>query len=134
MGQSPLVTEHIDAGLELARRFNDTYPVRAAFWLKESEDSPWYFHLASDRINDTNFDLAYREVVRLVGQGSRMWLDSSDVKVLGMSHPLAKAVFEITQKYPGILPTRLRNRLPPAGPSIEEAYIYPNPLPVPVAT
>jgi hypothetical protein len=128
MDQGPLVIEQTDAGLELAREFNKWVPLRAAFWLKESEDGQWYFYLASDQINDSNFDVAYGEIHRLLGRGPNLWLDPFQVKVAGTSDRFAKEVIAIQQKYPSKLATRLRNRLL-GGVGIDEVYIYPIPLP-----
>ncbi len=121
----------IDAGAELARRFAAEYkPLRAAFWLKDYEDGQWFLYLASDQIDDSNFDLAYGEVGRLLGRGPHLWLDPFQVKVTGTDTPLVKSVLDIQRKYPGLLPTRLRNaRL--GGEMFEEVYIYPLPIPVP---
>ena len=131
MDQGPLVTEQIDAGAQLANEFDRRTSLQAAFWLKESEDGQWYLYLVSDRINDTNFDLAYGEVHRLLGRGPHLWLDPFQVKVAGVDDPVAKAVIEIQQKYPGRFATRLRNRML-GGVYVDEVYIYPLPLPVPV--
>jgi hypothetical protein len=128
--QGPLVTEQIDAGAKLANEFHKWAPLQAAFWLKESEDGQWYLYLVSDQINDTNFDLAYAEVHRLLGRGPHLWLELFEVKVRGTDDPIAKAVIALQQKYPGPLATRLRNRML-GGVSVEEVYIYPIPVPAP---
>src|SRR5438067_929711 len=110
MDQGPLVIEQIEAGAELARQFDKRTPLQAAFWLKESGDGQWFLYLASDDINDSNFDLAYGEVLRLLGRGPHMWLDPFQVKVTGTDDPVAKEILAILHKYPGKLATRLRNR------------------------
>jgi hypothetical protein len=130
MDQGPLVTEQTDAGAWLIHEFNKYAPVQAAFWLKESEDGQWFLYLVSDRINDSNFDLAYGEVLRIVGKGPNLWLDPFQVKVTGVDDPVAKAVMDMQQKYPGSLATRIRNRQL-GGLSVEEAYIYPLPVSAP---
>jgi hypothetical protein len=126
MDQGPLVTEQINAGAKLASEFDRRTPLQAAFWLKESEVGQWYLYLVSSQINDSNFDLAYGEVHRLV-RGPNPWLDSFQVKVAGVDEPVAKAVIEIQQKYPGSLPARLRNRML-GGLSVDDVYIYPVPV------
>ena len=68
MDQGPLVTAQIDAGAELCGEFDKYEPVKIAFWLKASDEEQRYFYIASERIDDTNFDLAYGEVLRLGGQ------------------------------------------------------------------
>jgi hypothetical protein len=130
MDQGPLVIEQIEAGAKLVDAFHRRTPLQAAFWLKESEDGQWFLHLASDQISDSNFDLAYGEVLRLLGPGPDMWLDPFQVKVTGTDDSVAKAVLAIQQKYPDRLPTRLRNRSL-GGVSVDEVYIYSIPVPVP---
>ena len=132
MDQGPLVTEQSDAGDALIQEFNKYAPVRAAFWLKESEDGQWYLHLVSDRINDSNFDLAYGEVLRIVGKKPNLWLDPFQVKVTGVDDPLAGAVMGIQQAYAGRLATRFRNRQL-GGLSVEEIYIYSSPVATPAS-
>ena len=131
MDQGPLVTEQIDAGAKLASDFERRMSLQAAFWLKESEDGQWYLYLVSDQINDTNFDIAYGEVIRILGRGPHLWLDPFQVKVAAVDDPIARAVIAIQQKYPAPLATRLRNRML-GGVSIEEVYIYPIPVPAPI--
>jgi hypothetical protein len=130
MDQGPLVTEQLDAGQDLIREFNNYAAVRAAFWLKDSEEGEWYLYLASDAINDSNFDLAYSEVIRILGRRPHLWLDPFQVKVTGVANSVTKAVMEIQKKYPGPLATRLRNRQL-GGLSAAEVYIYPIPVPAP---
>jgi hypothetical protein len=130
MDQGALVIEQIDAGAKLANDFNKSTPLQASFWLKEIEDGQWFLYLVSDHINDSNFDVAYGKVLRILGPGPHMWLDPFQIKVTGTDDPVAKAVLAIQQKHPGKLATRLGNRML-GGVSAEEVYIYPNPVPVP---
>jgi hypothetical protein len=131
MDQGPLVTEQIDAGAKLAGKFDANYkPLKAAFWFKESDDGQWFLYLVSDQIDDTNFDLAYGEIDRLLGRGPHLWLDPFQIKVTGVDDPVAKAVLLVQQEYPGKLATRLRNRMI-GGVYIEEAYVYSMPIAVP---
>jgi hypothetical protein len=123
MDQGPVVTEQVDAGAELIREFDKYVPVRSAFWLKESEDRQWYLYLISDRIDDSNFDAAYGEVLRLAQMHPTPWLDPFQVKVAGAKDPIAKAVLDIQSRYPGKLATRLRNRQL-GDVSVDEVYIY----------
>jgi hypothetical protein len=131
MDQGPLVTEQIDAGASLASEFAEQYkPLQAVFWLKESEVGQWYLYLVSDQIDDTNFDMAYGEVIHLLGPGPHLWLDPFQVKVTGIDDPVARAVMDIQQTYPGRLATRLRNRMV-GGLSADDVYIYPLPITAP---
>jgi hypothetical protein len=128
MDKSPLVTEQIDAGEWLIREFAKTIPVQAAFWLRERDSDEWYLYLASDQINDSNFDRAYREVLRIVRPQQSLWIDPFQVKVIGIDDPVAKAALDLMREYPGRLPTRYHGRHF-GGLSVDEVYIYPLPLP-----
>lgn len=129
MDKTVLVSEQIDAGERLTRDFGKTFPVQAAFWLRERESDEWYFYLASDQINDSNFDLAYSEVLRIIPPSQSLWIDPFQVKVVGTDETVAKAALDVMKKYPARIPTRYHGRqLGDLG--VDEIYIYPLPLPV----
>ncbi|HUG90218.1 MAG TPA: hypothetical protein VML55_05265 [Planctomycetaceae bacterium] len=128
MDQDPLVMEEIDAGAELARRFNDYAPLKAAFWLKVAPDQQRYLYIASDAINDTNFDRAYGEVFRILSQMRTPSLDPFRVKVIGGDNPLARAAVDIHNRFPAPLASRLRDT-EFGGVIADDVYLYPSPLP-----
>jgi hypothetical protein len=127
MGQEPLVSEQIEAGASFLREFQKYAPVQAAFWLKESEDGPWYLYVASDRITNENVDAGYGEVVRITGSMRDPWFDPTYVKLIGSDERKAKAAAELQRRYPGRFPLRFHDQAF-GGVSVEEGYIYP-PLP-----
>ena len=126
MDQSPLVKEMVDAGAKFIGEFAKYVPIQAAFWLKASEEEQWYLHLASDQIDDTNFDLAYGEVMRMASRIPDPWLSPFEIKVVSSKNPLAAAVVGFQNKFPGRIPTRYRGR-PLGNISVEEVYMYPQP-------
>jgi len=130
MDQGPLVTEQIEAGARFLREFHKSYPVKAAFWLKDSEEGVWWLYVASDQITDDNFDVAYGEVGRVSDVLRDPWFDLMQVKVIGEDHPLAKAAAEALLAYPGRIPLRLRG-VSFGGVFADEVYIYPSPIPAP---
>jgi len=130
MDQGPLVIQQIDAGARFIHEFAKYTSVQAAFWLKATEDNQWFLYVAGDQINDSNFDMAYGEVLRITAKAPDPWLDPFQVKVIGTDDPLAKAVIEIQKKYPGKIPTRYHGHQL-GGLSVEEVYIYPLPITVP---
>ena len=122
MDQGSLVEKQIEAGLKLALNFHTQYkPLIAAFWLKEDEGQ-WFLYLASDQIDDTNFDLAYGAVIRLLSLEPHPWLDTFEVKVAGIDDPIVRNIVDIQRKYPGAS-RRLRNRMI-GGQSVEGIYVY----------
>jgi hypothetical protein len=128
MDQGPLVMEEIDAGAELAREFDKYEPVKAAFWLKASDEDHRYLYIVSERINDSNFDVAYGEVLRLADRMQSIYLDPFRVKLISADDPLAKAAVDIHKRFPGRMATRFGGKTF-GGTSVDEVYIYPSPLP-----
>src|SRR5262245_60223734 len=108
MDSGPLVDEQIEAGARFLSQFRWYAPIRAAFWLKDSDEGNWNLYVASDQITDKNFDLAYSEVGRITEQLQDPWLSPFQVKVLGADHRLAKAALDVLQHLPRKMPVRLR--------------------------
>jgi hypothetical protein len=131
MDRGPLVIDEIDAGAELAREFDKYEPVKVAFWLKASDEVHRYLYIASERIGDSNSDLAYGEVLRLANKMQSLYLDPFRVKVISAEDPLAKAAVEINKRFPGRMATRFGGESF-GGISVDDVYIYPSPLPASV--
>src|SRR5689334_8177045 len=106
MDQGPLVNEEIDAGAELIRQFDKYEPVKAAFWLKESDDDYRFLYLASERVDGNNIDVAYGEVLRLTSQIHSPYLNPFRVKLINAEDPFAKAAVEIYRRFPSRAATR----------------------------
>ncbi|MDR3632691.1 MAG: hypothetical protein P4L84_02585 [Isosphaeraceae bacterium] len=128
MDQGPLVIEEIDAGERLVRAFDEYEPVKAAFWLKASDEEQRYLYLASDGIDDTNFDVAYGEVLRLANQMRSPYLDPFRVKLISGQDPLAQSAVDINRRFRGPIATRFGGKSF-GGLSVDDVYIYPSPLP-----
>lgn len=132
MDHGSLVSEELEAGEELVREFDKTIPVKATFWLKASDEESSYLYIASEQINDENFDLAYGEVLRLAKLIRSPFLDPFRVKVIGADHPLAKAAADIHSRFPGSMATRFGGSLF-GGVVVDDVYLYPSPLPAVVS-
>ena len=120
--------EEIDAAAELARGFDKFAPVKAAFWVMTSDDRRKYFYLASDRIDDWNFDIAYKEIAKLVGEIRSPYIDPLRIHIINSDTPLVRAAVEINRRYPGPMGTRFGGDVF-GGVSVDEVYVYPSPLP-----
>jgi len=126
MDQEPLVIEQIDAGRKFIDEFEKYRPVRAAFWLKASEDSGWYLYVASDQITDENVRVAYGDARRASRNIQDPNFDLFRVNVIGIDDPLAKAALAVYRQFPGRVPTRVRaSQFGPLG--SEGVYLYPPP-------
>lgn len=119
----PLVKEQTEAGAKFLGEFQKYYPVRAAFWLYDSEDGGWRLYVASDKITDRNFDVACGKAVRAARAINDPWFDVFLVKVIGADHRLAKAAVEALRRYP----MRGPGRFPCSkfAPNVEGVFLYP---------
>jgi hypothetical protein len=132
MDQELLVEQEINAGAKFLVEFGKFAPVKIAYWSQDSENTPWYLHVASERIDDTNRRAAYGEVNRIGRQLQDPHLDPFRVKLTGADDPVARAVFEYQSRFPAHrLPTHYRG-FDLAHVGINEAYIYPLQLAVSV--
>jgi hypothetical protein len=124
MDQGPLVIEEIDAAEELIRSFDAIRPVKAAFWLKASDDDLRFLYITSDSITDANLGDAYRDIGRLARQHPSPYLDVFRMKLIPGNHSLAIAATDIVSRYPASLPTRMGGgRLGDV--TVDDVYMYP---------
>ena len=133
MAQTTLVNEQIEAGSRFLFEFQKRYsPLLAAFWLKESEREREHLYVASEKITDDNFDVAYREVLNIAETLKDPWFDPFRVKLIFANNWLvksAKEVFDSRPFHPG--GTRMYDTLF-GGVRAEEVYLYPVPITKPV--
>lgn len=124
MDQEFLVTEQIDAGADFALEFNDYLPVSVALWVAPEETASIYLYIASDKIDGTNRDVAYGELVRRFDANFKQWLDLFQIKLINTSDPVAQNAIAIRDRYPASLNTRY-NGSSLGGIPIKGALIYP---------
>lgn len=124
MGEELLVKENIEAGARFLREFNDYRPVSVACWFVPAESENLYLYIASDQIDDTNFDVACGEVVRLLQGKNSQWLNMFQVKVANSNDRFAREAIAIRDRYSNPQATRYRGTSL-GGVGIEGAYIYP---------
>ncbi|MCA9211360.1 MAG: hypothetical protein KDA55_23540 [Planctomycetales bacterium] len=124
MGEEILVAEQIEAGAEFVRDFNQYVPVAVAFWVASGESDDLVLYVASDDIDDRNFDVAYGEVLRRLGGKRSRWLDPFQIKLLNSSDPIARDAVRIRDRYPAPLVTRYGGSSL-GGTSVDGACIYP---------
>lgn len=123
MGEELLVTEQIDDGEAFVRDFGDYVRVSAAFWVKPADANDWYLYIASDDIDDSNFDIAYLEVLRRLNRQKYPWVDPFRIKLVNSVDSVARQAIEIRDRHPANIPIRY-NRSYLGGLGIDGAYIY----------
>jgi hypothetical protein len=124
MAEGLLVNEQIDAGADFVRDFNDYVPVSVACWIVPADTDDVFLYIASDDIDDSNFDVAYGEVLRKLSGKKRQWLDPFQIKLVNTSDAIAQDAIEIRDRYPAPLVTRYGGSSI-GGMSIDGACIYP---------
>lgn len=127
MDHGPLVMDEIEAGANLIRRVTPSIPLKAAFWLKTSEEDFRYLYLASDQVDEANFGQAVDQLLRIVRQRPSLFLDPFRVNLIGGDHRFAMAAAEINQQWPSKIGTRLGSQ-PFGGSFVIDGYIYPTQL------
>src|SRR5437879_4674676 len=126
MDQEPLVMVRIDGGRRLIGWLaEEGVGVTAACWARE-EGGGWFLYLATDLVSeDGATKQAYRRLIavmrRLPGPPG---IDPLDVKLVGPNDPVARAVQELHERFPGSLPLRSGDARF-GGLGVEEVYVYP---------
>ncbi len=126
MDKGPLVADKFDASRRLLDEFAKYVPVVVAFWLKEAECDPWRLCIASDHINERNLDVAYGEVLRILGKAKDPNLDAFQIRLLLMSDPLVRGVLKLYEYYSATIPLYVNGRNV-QGFDIEEIYLVRGP-------
>ena len=124
MDQDSLVNDEIGAGARFIEKFNQYAKLQAAFWVKESDTGNWFLYLVSDQINDSNFDRAYGEVIRLIRSEPEGCLNPMEIKVAGVDDVVARAVLKLQQGIPRTSAKRLRS-YHLGDLAVDEVYLYP---------
>jgi hypothetical protein len=88
------VKERIVAGNDFLRELERYVPVVVAFWLRNSETGRWTLCVASDRVDNGNYDIAYGEIIRIAEEMKNRDFDPYQVRLLRMNDPMLKAAFD----------------------------------------
>lgn len=125
MDQSTLVANQIADGQRLIDELIASgIDVTAAGWVKASEDSQWFFYIASPLVNVVRLADAYRQVYGVMRTMSELWIETAQVKLIAHDNPIANDLMTVRDQYSGTIPVRYQG--PRLGlVSIEEAFIYP---------
>lgn len=124
MGSGSLVTEEIVAGEQFVRAFDKYKPVRAAFWLKESDDPHRYLYVTSDEIDIADVYAAYSEAVRLASQMETPFFDAFRIKIVPTSRSLAREAAELLDRFPSAMARRLGGQRF-GDLFVDDVYLYP---------
>ncbi len=127
MDQEPLVREWIDAAKKFLDELDKLQPVRAAFWLKQDEDTRWYLYVATDKLRNGSFAADYEVVGKASDAVDDPNFDLFRVKLIGLKDPLARAALAMYERYPSRIPIfRWGEQFGKT--YVEGLYLYPPPV------
>lgn len=124
--------EQIEATGRFLSQLNQSIPIDAAFWVKSDPESRWRLYVASDKIDDSNFDQGYEVVGRVAEELADPNFNVFQVHLVGKDDPLARDVCELLRRYHGKGPIHYRDYLV-GGAGVDELYVYPSPIAAPAA-
>jgi len=124
MDSSSLVIEQIDAGHRFLTEFGQRFPIKAAFWLKEPEQSKWNLYVASELIGADGLTQAHEELARVVVSMNDPHLSLFRVKRLPVDDPRVAAALDVHRRYPEAGPVH-HFEMSFGGVSVSGVYIYP---------
>jgi hypothetical protein len=125
MDTNTLVMEQIDDGERLLSRLSsEGIPVRAACWVKPTEEERWSLYIVTPIVDAKGPTGAYRDVYRVLRSLGGVWVTDSDIKLVGENNPVAREMIDLFHRHSGKSPTRSRRTLL-GGMPVYEVYVYP---------
>jgi hypothetical protein len=125
MGTAILVDDrYYTAEPFLTRLARSGFGIAAAGWLTLADDEQTKLYVVSPVVDEKGTAEAYRPVLDLLRQMPESRLDSSDIRLVGLSHPISRDLVATRDLHPGRLPTRVLNTLF-GGRTMREVFIYP---------
>lgn len=132
MDQIVLVNEQVDAGRRLLDQVDGQISIRAAFWLKKPDERDWYLYVAAGGVTDANIGRVFGPLAQAARRMGDPNLDPFRINVISADAPLARAVVELLERYPGPFAIRPNDSLL-GDVEIDGAYIYPRRVAAPAA-
>ncbi len=112
-----------DVARVVAQLKRDTIDVKVAFWLYTSETDQWFFHIATDLVNQIGITDAYKTVLRSMRQVPDLRIDRFQLKLVPPADATAKAILDFRSTLHVALPTEIRSSNL-GGVYIEHAILY----------
>ncbi len=126
MAETKLVKDQAQEGEMLIQKLlQSQFDVTAACWLLDSEREDWKLYIVSKIIDEKRGPEAQRALQLAFEQLPNLWMDRSEVRLIGPTHRIAQEIAAIQ----GRLPVRLKNRhhVKLGGLSSAMVHIYPLP-------
>ena len=98
MAQDELVEEQIESGKRLINVLvADGLEIPVAFWARPTEEGKWFLYLASPLVDEKGPTVVYRLVLSVLRQTPELWIDTFEVKAIGMDDTMAQAALAIAR-------------------------------------
>src|SRR5262245_19633083 len=126
MDQTTLVGKRMEDGSLLVRQLaNDSFDVKAAFWLKGPDDAWPYLFISSSVVQDDSPGEAFRRLQPSLKKLAGTCVSLTDIKLIGQWNALTVEVLRLQEQYGRSSPlwihdTRLANL------AVDELYVYPS--------
>jgi hypothetical protein len=129
MDQAPLVEAQFNDAQKLLDRLAEAGIALGAAWVKESDAWQWYLYLVTPLVGeDGGTRSAYGQVLEVFRAVPLPFaLDPFQLKVVGPSEPVGKAILNAQRGHPGRGPIPYGG-FSLGGLSIDGAFIYPAPV------
>lgn len=124
MDPNPLVAELIEAGARFLDEFEKSFPVAAAFWLKESDEERPYLHIASYQMPPEKIGEAYGQVLRIARQLKGVHFDPFNIKLRKIEDPIVQFALKFQHEHSAPIST-IFNVPTFEGVEVEGMYLYP---------
>jgi hypothetical protein len=125
MDSDALVEEQIEIGRKLLGLLKlKGIDVTAAAWVKAGERDTWSLYIATEEVDRNGKTDAYLEIRSTLRSMPEAHIPMLDVKVIGVSHPLAKDIQKLLGEPTASIPVRYRGSLL-GGMVVDGVYIYP---------
>jgi len=118
-----------EGGLLIQRLLQNQFDVSAACWLLSSEKDDWRLYIVSKNVDEKGRSQAHQELEAAFEQLPELWMDRSEVRLVGTTDRVAQEIAAIQ----GRVPVKLKNtfHIKLGGLTSAEIHIYPLPLPSP---
>ena len=128
MDQTTLVGNQIGDGEKLVKELvRNRFDVTAAFWAKTSEEGSWFLYIVSKAVDELGLRKAYRLLNDIVGKTPDLGLSPLNVKLIGVSNPIAKDALD-AQRHLSSWSSKVLNRYSGSRLGdvyVDETYLYP---------
>jgi hypothetical protein len=124
MDSDALVEEQIEDGRKLIGLLKlKGIDVTAAAWVKSGERDTWSLYIATEEVDKDGSLAAYHKILGVLRSMPGAYITTSDVSLIGVSHPLATDIRKVLGEPTASLPVRYRGSFL-GGMGVNGVYIY----------